>query len=395
MVSTVHAIDIGGIGKASIVAYDSLNTKVAVSNGRDVLVRDCSPGGSSTAREEVMPRWDSSVVALEWMEDVVGDVLVGGDDRGALIAYRRRRVPVPPLSAQKQDRAGGGGADGNGVVVDDDGDDSIIMHENDASTGDSGSWIIEAVLDGYSTAGVGCIRRASTLLSHQGAAVGDSDLQEALVAVGYRDGMVRVFSRRCADIHDAAAGGEVSEARWTGAGDVVWDIHSSIHPRQRGMGPCTSLEWRPGPCEDTCDGEGALPLLLICGYQKQCADVYLFRRVSFSWEWCAGLVDEETRGNHGQIDTVIAWAPLGGRSRELVASANGNTVILWGLQGPLDKLEVEEVARLEHDSPVWHLGWNMTGSWLAASTKNGEICLWRADLSGEWLMLQKLRGKQI
>ena len=43
---------------------------------------------------------------------------------------------------------------------------------------------------------------------------------------------------------------------------------------------------------------------------------------------------------------------------------------------------------------VWQVEWNLLGSWLAASTEGGEVLMWRPDLSGEWLLLNRLFGEQ-
>ena len=61
---------------------------------------------------------------------------------------------------------------------------------------------------------------------------------------------------------------------------------------------------------------------------------------------------------------------------------------------PLPWPQVEQLARLQHTAPVWQVEWNMLGSWLAASTEAGEVCMWRPDLSGEWLLLNKIVGEE-
>lgn len=54
---------------------------------------------------------------------------------------------------------------------------------------------------------------------------------------------------------------------------------------------------------------------------------------------------------------------------------------------------MEQLARLQHAAGVWQIEWNMLGSWLAASTEGGEVCMWRPDLAGEWLLLNRISGK--
>lgn len=55
--------------------------------------------------------------------------------------------------------------------------------------------------------------------------------------------------------------------------------------------------------------------------------------------------------------------------------------------------QVEQLARLQHAAPVWQVEWNMLGTWLAASTDASEVCMWRPDLSGEWLLLNRMVGR--
>lgn len=64
------------------------------------------------------------------------------------------------------------------------------------------------------------------------------------------------------------------------------------------------------------------------------------------------------------------------------------------MHGTLRPAQVERVAVLEHSHPVWQVDFNLLGSWLAASTEGGEVCLWRPDLLGEWLLANKIVGGQ-
>ena len=90
----------------------------------------------------------------------------------------------------------------------------------------------------------------------------------------------------------------------------------------------------------------------------------------------------------------VAWAPPMGRPHDLVAVAAGPAVLLWRLQNAGDGLQGVQVAALQHAAGVRQVEWNMLGSWLAASTEGCEVCLWRPDLSGEWLLLSKVASKR-
>lgn len=78
-----------------------------------------------------------------------------------------------------------------------------------------------------------------------------------------------------------------------------------------------------------------------------------------------------------------------GRPCDVVAVAAGATVLLWELWGTADGLQSRQLVRLQHATPVWQVAWNPLGNWLAASIEGREVCMWRPDLGGEWLLLSR------
>ncbi len=88
----------------------------------------------------------------------------------------------------------------------------------------------------------------------------------------------------------------------------------------------------------------------------------------------------------------VAWAPAVGRPCDIAAVAAGPIVLLWEVQGVADAPYCHQLARLQHAASVWQLEWHVLGSWLAVSTEKGEMCMWRPDLSGEWLLLSRIVG---
>jgi WD40 repeat protein len=124
----------------------------------------------------------------------------------------------------------------------------------------------------------------------------------------------------------------------------------------------------------------------------------MFREQLLRWEQVQKLTSSDSNtmdngdGSNQQGISAVSWAPRLGRPYDLIAVASGPRVVIWSLSGAVDALEVERIAVLDHDHDVWQLGWNMLGNWLAASTEGGEVCLWRPDLSGEWLLLNKITG---
>ena len=168
---------------------------------------------------------------------------------------------------------------------------------------------------------------------------------------------------------------------------TTWDPHSLLQLNHT-SGACTSLSWR--------EYDPILPPLLVVGTSAGTAEVWTFQEQFLRWEKATQL--NSSADNNGASTenkapvSAVAWAPRLGRPFELIAVAAGQFVTLWSLVGAVDSLQVERVAVLEHESDVWQLGWNMMGTWLAASTEGGEVCLWRPDLSGEWQLFNKIIG---
>jgi len=170
---------------------------------------------------------------------------------------------------------------------------------------------------------------------------------------------------------------------------VSWDPHSEFQ-LDRDAKAWTSVSWR--------EFDPALPPLLAIGSTGAWGEIWMFREQLVRWEQVQKLrapsqdINDDNDSNNQRSISAIAWAPRLGRPYDLIAVASGHQVTLWSLTGAVDALEVERIAVLDHDHDVWQLGWNMLGNWLAASTEGGEVCMWRPDLAGEWLLLNKITG---
>ncbi|KAI7846335.1 hypothetical protein COHA_000172 [Chlorella ohadii] len=191
-----------------------------------------------------------------------------------------------------------------------------------------------------------------------------------LLAAAYADGFVRLF--------------EASEL----LAAPSWDLQNQFRVAGSGSsgsggGAATALSWRqPAP---------GLPPLLVAGTAQAGAQIWYYQQQLMRWELAATLGSPQDYGSKPVAD--VAWAPTLGRPFDIVAVAAGPTVLLWKLTGAADSLQAEQLARLQHTAGVWQVEWNMLGSWLAASTEGGEVCMWRPDLSGEWLLLNRITSK--
>lgn len=54
--------------------------------------------------------------------------------------------------------------------------------------------------------------------------------------------------------------------------------------------------------------------------------------------------------------------------------------------------QADKVAELHAAATVHQLEFNDTGSWLAASTADGQVQLWRPALDGSWNLLMSVQG---
>lgn len=140
------------------------------------------------------------------------------------------------------------------------------------------------------------------------------------------------------------------------------------------------LFWRPWTA-------GVAPALLVGTGEG--AAIWAYSAPLNCWQVSAPLVAAE----EGPV-AAVAWAPTLGRPLELVAAAAGPRVHVFSCQGPVDALQTTEVAVLEHPAPVWKVEWNMLGNWLATSSEDCTVRLWRPDFAGRWGLLHKIVGTQ-
>jgi nucleoporin SEH1 len=98
---------------------------------------------------------------------------------------------------------------------------------------------------------------------------------------------------------------------------------------------------------------------------------------------------------HKQEVHDVCWAPDLGRSFHLIATASKDkTLRIWRIEdGDTVAGQVQEVAKkTEHDSEVWRVEWNITGSVLASSGDDGTVRLWRCTNEGKWDCISEICG---
>ncbi len=58
-------------------------------------------------------------------------------------------------------------------------------------------------------------------------------------------------------------------------------------------------------------------------------------------------------------------------------------------------VQAEVVATLEHPGGFWKVEWNLLGNWLAGSTEDSQVLLYRPNLAGTWLLQNRICGAAV
>uniref|UniRef100_A0A803JJP9 Nucleoporin SEH1 n=1 Tax=Xenopus tropicalis TaxID=8364 RepID=A0A803JJP9_XENTR len=97
----------------------------------------------------------------------------------------------------------------------------------------------------------------------------------------------------------------------------------------------------------------------------------------------------------------IAFAPNLGRSFHILAVATKDVRIFTmkplrkelSSSGGVTKFEIHTVAQFDnHNSQVWRVSWNITGTVLASSGDDGTVRLWKANYMDNWKCIGVLKG---
>jgi nucleoporin SEH1 len=115
------------------------------------------------------------------------------------------------------------------------------------------------------------------------------------------------------------------------------------------------------------------------------------------WEYNDGTrkwvhVDTLNCGGPDNVVHDVSWSPNLGRSYHLIAVAcKDRRVRIWKVSNT-DRIEV--LTRDDHHAEVWRVDWNITGTILASSGDDGNVRMWKANLSGEWKPLSVIQGEE-
>ncbi len=135
---------------------------------------------------------------------------------------------------------------------------------------------------------------------------------------------------------------------------------------------CQRFCWRPFSLN--------MPEMILIGSTRQ-ASVWSFESNLGRWQQVISL---GSNGGAGAAVSDVAWASACGKTSELIAYAAGSSVYIVQLKDKLDQLDIKTVAECKHDSLVFQIEWNRLGTTLATSGSDGNVRLWRPDLTDEW-----------
>lgn len=168
------------------------------------------------------------------------------------------------------------------------------------------------------------------------------------------------------------------------AADVTNLAHwSSSMEEFESKGGITCISWNPSPIDTR-------PMLVV-GTNDKTAKVWEFNETYRKW------VHVETLAGHSGPIHDVCWAPNMGRTYHLIATASKDSLVkIWKLQiqAEKQKVEVTPLATFDdHQSEVWRVEWNITGTILASSGDDGVVRLFKTNFEGKWMCLSMISGQ--
>ncbi|RLV83354.1 Nucleoporin SEH1 [Meyerozyma sp. JA9] len=90
---------------------------------------------------------------------------------------------------------------------------------------------------------------------------------------------------------------------------------------------------------------------------------------------------------HNGLIRSVSWAPSMGRNFHLIATAckDGYVRIFKAIEAVNGDLKIDTIAKLrDHQSEVWRVTWNVTGTILSSAGDDGKVRLWKSNYLNEW-----------
>lgn len=155
-----------------------------------------------------------------------------------------------------------------------------------------------------------------------------------------------------------------------------WPLQEEFLADKEGV---NCLSWNPSQFD--------VPMIAV-GSNTLIAKVWVYNNAYNRWQACADLT------GHTDIIHDISWAPNMGRSYHLIATAGkDHTLRIFKLRTISNNYQVEQVACLtHHNSQIWRVEWNVTGTMLASSGDDGTVRMWKSDYEGNWVCVSTIAG---
>ena len=145
---------------------------------------------------------------------------------------------------------------------------------------------------------------------------------------------------------------------------------------------CNCFCWRPF--------SQSMPEMLLIGSSRE-ATIWSFESNLGRWQRLMTLPSSSASDQPDPEEVKdVSWASACGKTSELIAYAMGKTVFIVQLKDTLDQLDVNVVAECKHQSSVHQIEWNRLGTTLATSSSDGQVRMWRPDLTDEWHEMAKI-----
>ena len=99
----------------------------------------------------------------------------------------------------------------------------------------------------------------------------------------------------------------------------------------------------------------------------------IFASIDSNWELIKNLC-----GHEGGVNDV-SWAPINGRSYEMLVSGGRNEILVWNVKVEGKKINVFKMEKLDYGDHcvVWKVSWNMMATVLASSDERNVVKLWK------------------
>uniref|UniRef100_A0A6A7GD02 Nuclear pore complex component n=1 Tax=Hirondellea gigas TaxID=1518452 RepID=A0A6A7GD02_9CRUS len=132
---------------------------------------------------------------------------------------------------------------------------------------------------------------------------------------------------------------------------------------------CHCIDWNESPFD---------PYQIVVGTRNS-AKIWEYSNDYKRWQSVC-LLDGHTEDIYD-----VVWAPKMGRKYHLIATGCKDGIVRIFKISSKGEFTVNLVAELnQHQSPVWRVSWNVTGTILASSGSDGTVRLWKADSEDNW-----------